>query len=164
MKALLFIYLISFPWMVVGQKNISKKKVKILTEKNPNYKFFLDSMEIDIKHFWLDPYNIKDITVTPNQNTSDKYVADVQIISKDKKRVWLNLMELPEKNLKKGTSQLIVIDGIVISELSSVRLEASAVKSLVILKNADSSISLCRLFDQTLIISTKVNRYRKKRL
>ena len=121
------------------------KKARSLDVKK-GYKTLLNKeAEIELEKYYLDTENIAKIT-------ADRKTKTLNIYQSNKAHVSFNLTEIESVEFKKrykmtnrDSISLIVLNGILVdkNERKDYRIEHNAVKSLLVLKDADATILNC---------------------
>ncbi|WP_179346200.1 hypothetical protein [Winogradskyella ursingii] len=128
-----------------GIRLVNYKKARNL-DLNKSYKTLLNKeSEIELEKYYLDPENIIDITA--NRKTKTLHISQL-----NKESESFNLTEIESEEFKKrynmnnrDSISLIVMNGILVhkKERKEYRIEHNAIKSLLVLKDADTTILNC---------------------
>jgi len=165
-KALILILFI-LPFVVAGQTKLDTTKIKLKHNFQTQPAYFLDSVSIDLTKSYIDLTNIESIKVSNDTfiDGNTLKIGKVFITSKNKNHNWATLADFKTTKPIADTSQakMYIVDGLVISDTSKVRIEVSFIKSIDILNMAETPGLYHEGPPKTVFIITTKQPFKKRR-
>jgi len=145
MKQIILIVISTLPFISKGQIRILPDTSRIAISHNFLAKpgtYYLDSVEIDPTKVYLDPENIKDIKVLKGEDS--KLFSGSQgviVITRKTNRKLSTLGDIARKFPADSLKQFkFIIDDKIVTDTSKVRLEATVIKQIKVLRNTDGKV------------------------
>ena len=139
----IFIFLFALISLNVLAQEVPSEKIFISDSlTGESGKYYMEGMEIDLSKTFLDSKNIKKIESYFGKSAELKSGSKAAyLITRKNKTPLLTLKEFIEESLKNIESVNVVVDGLLIQQLSEYKIEQSCITKFDIIKNDPKGVN-----------------------